>query len=175
MACITDLEVRFDFTRDGESQSFNDTFDCDDASLQYTVEGRRDEMLDELNDDLGDDEEEWDEAGFEVLEYDTDFADPADFGDLDEYGEYAELIVEFGEAYKLRYEDYGSCTKSEFEDHYNGEWYSFEDYAQNYVDDCMEIPENMQSYFDIEKFARDLSMDYSTYDSEDGSVHVFRA
>lgn len=32
----------------------------------------------------------------------------------------------------------------------------FEEYCRSYIDDCMEIPENMKNYFDEEKFINDV-------------------
>jgi antirestriction protein len=172
-ASFSEIEVRFDFLLGDKYKSIKDTFDPADSSLQGTVEDRRDEMLDELNDDLEDsDLDEWEEDGFEVVDHDTDFADPGEFSDLDDYGEYAELVEEFGEAFHLRYEDVGEITKGDFEDAYRGCWESFEDYAQQYVDDCMDLDETALRYFDYEKFARDLSMDYCEYDGDEGT-HVF--
>jgi antirestriction protein len=171
-ASFSEIEVRFDFVNGDETRSIKDTFDPADSSLQYTVECRRDEMLDELNDGLEDSDDEWEEDGFEVVDHDTDWANPWDFSDLDDYGAYAELVEEFGQAFHLRYEDVGEITKSDFEDAYHGCWDSFEAYAENYVDDCMDLDETAARYFDYEKFARDLSYDYAEYDGDEGT-HVF--
>ncbi|MBM7454509.1 antirestriction protein [Oceanisphaera litoralis] len=65
----------------------------------------------------------------------------------------------------------GSWDQSDFEDKYCGCYSSFRDYAEELWDECYahEIPSHLQSYFDIDAFARDLGYDYH---EEDG--HIFR-
>jgi len=61
-----------------------------------------------------------------------------------------------------------------FEDAYCGECDSEEAYAQNLADETMNIPERLRTYFDYEKFSRDLFMsDYFSVDAPSG-VYVFR-
>lgn len=60
---------------------------------------------------------------------------------------------------------------SGFSDRYLGEYDSMEDYAQEYIDSTgmlEQVPENLRCYFDVEKFARDLS-----YDIAEESGHYF--
>lgn len=57
-----------------------------------------------------------------------------------------------------------------FRDEYQGAYKDEEDYAYEIVEQCYDLPEFAQTYFDYEKFARDLFM--SDYWYEDG--HVFR-
>lgn len=57
-----------------------------------------------------------------------------------------------------------------FEDDFQGEYKDEEDYAYEIVDECYELPEFAKTYFDYEKFARDLFM--CDYWFEDG--YVFR-
>jgi antirestriction protein len=45
-----------------------------------------------------------------------------------------------------------------FEDDYQGEYKDEEDYAYEVVEQCYDLPEFAQMYFDNEKFARDLFM-----------------
>lgn len=45
------------------------------------------------------------------------------------------------------------------------------DVAQNYVDECYDLPEIAQRYFDYEAFARDLSYD-GFYEVEDGVIEI---
>lgn len=52
---------------------------------------------------------------------------------------------------------------SEFLDRYEGEWDTFVDYAEHLIEDTGmldEMPENLQPYFDVARWARDLSFDY---------------
>ncbi len=69
-----------------------------------------------------------------------------------------------------------SCPDEDgFEDAYNGEWDSREDFARHMADECLDIPESMASYFDYEAFARDLFMDYADIDNPEGGIFVFRS
>ncbi len=66
-------------------------------------------------------------------------------------------------------DDIDSLIES-FRDDYQGEHKDEEDYAYEIVETCCDLPEFAKSYFDYEKFARDLFI--SDYWFEDG--HVFR-
>ena len=57
-----------------------------------------------------------------------------------------------------------------FRDDYQGNYKDEEDYAYEIIEQCYDLPEFALSYFDYEKFARDLFM--TDYWFEDG--HVFR-
>jgi antirestriction protein len=57
---------------------------------------------------------------------------------------------------------------SSFEDEYQGQYRSEEDYAYEVVDECYDLPEFAKTYFDYEKFARDLFL--YDYWYEDGFV-----
>ena len=52
------------------------------------------------------------------------------------------------------------------EDLYRGEWDSFKDYAEYYFDECGDsaeiekLPQNLQYYFDMDSYARDLEINY---------------
>lgn len=69
---------------------------------------------------------------------------------------------------------YGSWDRDKFEEAYQGEFSSEEDFAEQLADDCGflgDMPENLRCYFDYERFARDLFIgDYTMQ-----SGHVFRA
>lgn len=66
--------------------------------------------------------------------------------------------------YDLENDDFDSI-KSSFEDDFCGEYSSEEDYAYEVVEQCYELPEFAQTYFDYEKFARDLFMTDNYYDN----------
>lgn len=66
-------------------------------------------------------------------------------------------------------DDIDSLIES-FRDDYQGAYEDEEDYAYEVVEQCYDLPEFAKSYFDYEKFARDLFI--SDYWFEDG--HVFR-
>ncbi|MDR0796915.1 MAG: antirestriction protein ArdA [Tannerella sp.] len=55
-----------------------------------------------------------------------------------------------------------------FEDDYQGEYKDEEDFAYHIVEECYELPEFALTYFDYEKFARDLFIGDYWYD--DGYV-----
>lgn len=171
MATVDSIDIIFNFSNgNGDSAHHDETFDPADSSLLSVVEEHRDEWLDELNDGC---EDEWVFDSWDVDNYDSDWSDPGEFSTLDDYGEYCENVEKFGEAFHLRYDDVGEITGRDFEDAYNGCWDSFQEYVENYVDDCMEVPDSMKSYFDYEKFANDLQDDFNVYDGADG-VHIFQ-
>jgi len=57
-------------------------------------------------------------------------------------------------------------------DRFYGFYDSLEDFAYEYVENCMEIPESMANYFDYEKFGRDLGHDFNICETETG-IAVF--
>ena len=61
------------------------------------------------------------------------------------------------------------------DEHYAGQWDSFQDYAESYADEVAllaDTPEWIARYFDMEAFARDLAHDYY-YDDTTG--HTWRS
>lgn len=66
----------------------------------------------------------------------------------------------------------------DFRDAYRGEWDSFEDYAANLVEECGyfgDCSDFLRTYFDYEKFSRDLEFDYCTHDAPGLKVWVYSA
>jgi antirestriction protein len=63
-----------------------------------------------------------------------------------------------------------------FSDMFVGEYSSFSEYAEQMAEDTILIdcPEHIKSYFDYEKFERDLSMDDTEIDAPNGNVFIFR-
>ena len=59
----------------------------------------------------------------------------------------------------------------DFQDEYQGQYDDEEDFAYQIVEECYDLPEFAKTYFDYEKFARDLFM--CDYWFNDG--FVFRA
>lgn len=62
-----------------------------------------------------------------------------------------------------------------YEDNYHGEWDSFQDYAENLLEDCGDLnsmPVYLRQYFDYEAYAKDLSNEYIVI-KDYGKVHVF--
>ncbi len=69
-------------------------------------------------------------------------------------------------------------SMTDFEERYAGEWRTFRDFAEELADDAgmlPEIPEWARPYFDMEKFAYDLTFDHSTEPAPGGGVFVFRS
>lgn len=166
MATIT---LSFNFSRDSSdvsSHSDNADFEVE-VGLGDEISDKADDLLDVLNSDGGD---EWVFNEFEIDDFDDDFADPSSFADLDDYAEYIEKCKEHGEAYVLRYEDIGDF---DFSDSYNGCWDTAENFVQNMIEDCYEIPDHLACHIDWESYAQDVMMDYSEYEGSDG-LHIFR-
>ena len=63
-----------------------------------------------------------------------------------------------------------------FSNMFVGEYSSFSEYAEQIADDTILIdcPEHIKSYFDYEKFERDLSFDDTEIDAPNGNVFIFR-
>ncbi len=117
--------------------------------------------------------EEWaihDYEGFEGLSL-------SEYEDIETVAEMAKLIEEHGEAWAhyAAYVGTNYATREGFEEAYQGEWDSEEDFAYEIVSETMEIPEHIANYFDYEKFANDLFItDYYSAKSENYKVFVFR-
>ena len=117
--------------------------------------------------------EEWaihDYEGFEGLRL-------SEYEGVERVVEIAGFIDEYGAAW-ARYAEYVGleyATKEGFEDAYQGEWDSEEDFAEHLADDTMEIPERLQFYIDYEKIARELFLtDYFSAKGDGYKVHVFQ-
>lgn len=92
--------------------------------------------------------------------------------------ELAALLEEHGPAYAAYANHVGHeyASSSGFQDAYCGEWDSEEAYAENYADECMEIPEHLENYIDYEKMARDFFCgDLYSVDAGGGNVYVFHS
>lgn len=77
------------------------------------------------------------------------------------------------------WEDWGGSLadlEAFIEDNYCGTYDWFQDYADEYADDCVltEAPDIVRQYFDYHAFARDLAMDMHVVDVSNG-VAVFHA
>ena len=96
---------------------------------------------------------------------------------IEKLAELAGLIDEHGEAYIAYTEHVGTdyATLEDFEDAYNGEWDSPEEFAEDLFRQCHEIPDFLDYYIDWESVARDLFInDYSCERTDTGTIHVFR-
>lgn len=117
------------------------------------------------------DSDDWELSDLEVTDWDDESIDPSNFSSLNEYAEYVEKLEKHGEAYSARYADIGDF---DFEDSYEGEWGSEEEFAENLFDmNYPDLDKGIRCYIDMELVTRDYLMDYSTYRIY-GTVHVFR-
>jgi antirestriction protein len=160
------LEISFNFSCGNGGDTICEDWEAA-SGLSADLDGRADELLGELN---ADPTCEWTFNEWEVSCYEDEYADPADFSDLDEYGAYVEKCDEHGEGYRLRYADIGD---SDFQNAYCGCWTSDEEFVESVLDDCYEIPNFLVGYVNIEKLTRDWMMDYSSYEGSEG-CHIFR-
>lgn len=99
--------------------------------------------------------------------------------DLSEVSQIAQAVSEHGEAYEIAYSNFSGHSEAleAVSEHYQGCWDSLEDWAEHYADDTgllTSMPDNLRSYFDFERFARDCVMGGDIW-SERGSegTHVF--
>lgn len=167
---MAEISISFNFSRGNETHSEEEDFDVD-GSMLLCIDEHAEALLTDLNDGLGDDEESWEFDEHEVDSFDDDFGDPSNFKGLDEYGEFVEKCENYGESYKLRYDDLG--VDFEFDNEYNGCWDSDEDFVQNLIEDCYDFTVPACVHVDWERTARDVMMDYSSYDGNEGT-HIFR-
>jgi len=95
---------------------------------------------------------------------------------LDEISRLAKGIEEHGEAFAAFYMDSEDidAAETEFQDAYEGEYSSANEFAYEYLNDVFTIPDFLASYIDYEKVTRDLMMDFWSADAPGGRVYIFR-
>jgi Antirestriction protein (ArdA) len=96
------------------------------------------------------------------------YSSRSDFFDLDSFMDCRDQCQDENAA--AAFIDYfGSWDRQAFESAYMGHYASAEAFAEQYIDDSgllSEVPEHLQCYFDVERFARDLFLgDYWISDS----------
>ena len=64
----------------------------------------------------------------------------------------------------------------QFIDSYAGQWGTLEEYAEDFISSCYDIPEWCEYYIDYERMSRDweLGGDIWVANSETYTIHVFR-
>lgn len=126
--------------------------------------------------------EEWavmDYDGFGVLRL-------GEYASFETISRIAQGIAEHGEAFAAWAAHVGPDSGElldRFEDHYLGEWESFEAYVKDYLEESefyrfLEyVAEDMRGYIEVdtEQIARDWSSDYEIAERPDGGVWVFSA
>lgn len=169
---MPEIEIELLFVRSGDSCIELVDFEAEGALVDTITEHGK-EMAQEKNDEIDPEDEctdKYEYAGFKVSSYDGDIAEPSEFDNLDEYAEYCEQVEKHGEAFVLRYADIGEHN---FDDEYVGTYDDEEDYGYQCLDDFGDVPDHLRSYIDMEKYTRDILMDYSSYEGSEG-YHIFR-
>jgi antirestriction protein len=90
-----------------------------------------------------------------------------------------EAIEKHGYELVNAYLEYNNDVDSldDIEYSYKGHYDSFQDYAEDYLEDCDEfnmIPEHLQCYFDFERYARNLEQSYYVVKSSNHGVYIFQ-
>lgn len=174
MATIT---MKFEFSNGLEAHEETMGF-LAKYGMERTISDYADNFVSDLNAEQV--EEEWKFTDSSIDYYDTEYKDqkgPDQFDGLDEWGQYCEDADSAdshayrygGDAFVARYNDTGDCDIDDFV----GTYHSFEQYAAEYADDCMDIPDHLRDYFDYATYANDLRWDYSIYPGGEG-VLIFR-
>lgn len=113
---------------------------------------------------------ETDVNGLKVDEYDS----------IDELNELAELIESHDADVIEALIYFGYDTAEEIADKIDdviyidtvSGWESMEELVgRHYADECLNIPENIEPYFDYEAYGRDITIDGQFYEAESGSVY----
>lgn len=99
----------------------------------------------------------------------------SEYTSFEKIAELDALIEEHGDVYLAYIDDVGDkyATESDFQDRYRGEWDSFKAYVENYIDECMEVPEHLTNYIDTDAVQRDLEHNFTHSDLPNGNVAVF--
>lgn len=159
---MADIQIEASFRKGEDIETREETFYVGDG-LKSDIETWVEETLVELADGAY-------LLSCEVTEWEDAYGDPTEFDDLDEYARFAEKVEEHGEAYRLRYEDIGGF---DFYEQYQGCFEDEGDFAESISDNLGEIPDWVRPHVDWDSVARDIMMDYSSYDGNEG-CHIFR-
>ena len=169
---MPEIEIELVFLRSGDDCIELVDFEAEGA-LVDTIEQHGKDVAEEKNDEIDEEDEctdKYEYVGFKISSYDDDIAAPSEFDNLDEYAAYCEQVEEHGEAYVLRHEDIGEF---DFSDDYVGTYHTEEEYGEQCLEDFGDVPDHLRCYIDMEKYTRDMLMDYSSYEGSQG-FHVFR-
>lgn len=118
---------------------------------------------------------------YAIHDYELEGLSISEYESIDTVSELAGLIAEHGGAYVayVNHVNTEYATESDFEDTYVGEYDSEKDFAEEefenmgYLDN---MPDQLQSYIDYERYARDIFIDayYSVSVTGGRAVYVFR-
>lgn len=108
---------------------------------------------------------------------DFDHVRISEYESLEYVSKVAKGIEEHGEPFGAFISHFGYDKDDDwdtlFDDRFCGVYRSEVEYAEQYADDCMEIPQNMQYYFDYERYAKDMFLDGMTAIEVSTGVAVF--
>ena len=113
---------------------------------------------------------------FAIHDYD-DFPNLGEYPGLENIVKVVDAIAEHGaDEINAFLSNYSVEDLDSFSDMFVGEYSSFSEYAEQMAEDTILIdcPEHIRSYFDYEKFERDLSFDDTEIDAPNGNVFIFR-
>lgn len=116
-----------------------------------------------------------DAVEWEIHDYDNfGDIDLLEYSDIDYICELASLIDEHGEIFTEVYADVGCLQKAKrmIEENYMGCYDTIEDYAEQYIQECYNLPNDISFYLDYKRFARDLEVDLNVINMG-GEIHVF--
>jgi antirestriction protein len=89
----------------------------------------------------------------------------------------AQNIIQYGEAWAIYAKNVGAEEASEhFTEAYQGEWDSFSDFVEDFVDSTgmlNEMPEDLRRFFDYEAYGRELEQSLTIEQSKGYSVYIF--
>lgn len=159
---MADIQVEATYSNGDQEEKREETFWAT-SGVKNDIDTWVEEALEELGDG-------WSLDSCDITEWDDDYGDPYDFDDLDEYAQFVEKVEEYGEAYRLRYEDIG---ENDFEDQYQGCYKDEADFAESISDELSDIPDWVRPHIDWDSVACDIMYNYSSYDGSEG-CHIFR-
>lgn len=169
---MADVAIAFIFKNsiNDETWSVEESFDATEG-----FESDVDEFIQQWIDDNSDGEEsDYELEDYNYSEWDDEYGDPTDWETHNEYGEYVDLIDEHGQGFRLRFEDIGTYDSQQFQDEYEGEWHSEEEFAQNLFESLYDIPDHLANHIDWDSVTSEVMRAYSSYQDDNGTIHIFR-
>lgn len=113
--------------------------------------------------------EEW-----AIHDYELGGIDIGEYESIEKVAELGQALAEHGEPLALFVQNYSADDLEHFEESYQGEYDTQEDFARATYEDAWEIPERLEMYIDWQRVARDLFItDYTSERDSRGNLHVF--
>jgi len=118
---------------------------------------------------------------FAIHDYDNFWeAELGEYPGIETVAKVAEFLADHGRlgarAFDCCNQDLDEARKM-MEEQYLGEYTSLEEYAREYLDGCGNVPDDLEYYFDYERYGRDLEMGGSitTLETSFREIHIFMA